>query len=268
MSLLSALKGKHSYLIAIPLLLVLLGAASNQAVLIANHGKFPVMLNERQVMEFQSRDVVAEAKIDVVRAVRASQDATEIADQRVDNKAIQADAAATERAAKATYQDYANVLSARDAGRWEKLQVYAAQTKVDANKAVAAEEKTETDANAVAPLPTNSSIAKSANAKKNFNILNTSVSKDDVAQGQFIDSVHSIMGPNSRLKAMADVFDLGNGIYSIGDFGIILGSYLWPFLTLFFLGLNALKFPSLKQVGYALLGLAVVRGIVEIASFV
>lgn len=34
------------YILAIPTLFVLLGAASNQAVLIANHDTFPVMLNK------------------------------------------------------------------------------------------------------------------------------------------------------------------------------------------------------------------------------
>ena len=47
MKILSFLKKSYSWLVLLPLLLVLVGAASNQAVLIANHGKFPVMLNEQ-----------------------------------------------------------------------------------------------------------------------------------------------------------------------------------------------------------------------------
>lgn len=47
--------------------------------------------------------------------------------------------------------------------------------------------------------------------------------------GQFIDQVHSVMGPNSRLKALADIFNLGIGIFSIGDFLILLGGWLWTF---------------------------------------
>lgn len=43
----------YSYLIFVPVLLFLLGAMSNQAVLIANWGKFPVMLNEREIREMQ-----------------------------------------------------------------------------------------------------------------------------------------------------------------------------------------------------------------------
>jgi len=33
------------YLLVIPVLLICLGITSNQAVLVANHGKFPVMMN-------------------------------------------------------------------------------------------------------------------------------------------------------------------------------------------------------------------------------
>lgn len=38
----------YLYLIIVPVLLVILGFCSNQAVLISNHGKFPVMLNEAE----------------------------------------------------------------------------------------------------------------------------------------------------------------------------------------------------------------------------
>lgn len=46
---LSFLRKTYLYVLAIPVLLIVLGAASNQAVLIANHGKFPVMLNAQKV---------------------------------------------------------------------------------------------------------------------------------------------------------------------------------------------------------------------------
>ena len=39
----------YKFLIIVPLLLIFCGSASNQAVLVANWGKFPVMLNEYQV---------------------------------------------------------------------------------------------------------------------------------------------------------------------------------------------------------------------------
>jgi len=44
------------YLIAVPVLLIGLGAASNQAVLITNHGKFPVLINEAQAEKYCPRD--------------------------------------------------------------------------------------------------------------------------------------------------------------------------------------------------------------------
>lgn len=42
---LSFLRKTYLYVLALPVLFIFLGAASNQAVLIANHGKFPVMVN-------------------------------------------------------------------------------------------------------------------------------------------------------------------------------------------------------------------------------
>ena len=46
-----------------------------------------------------------------------------------------------------------------------------------------------------------------------------------------IDYTHSRMGHNSHLRALADIWDLGN-IYSVGDGGIIFGSWLWNFAPL------------------------------------
>jgi len=170
-------KSTKSALIIVPLLLVLLGAASNQAVLIANHGKFPVMLNEQQVADFIKKQAQDEDKLAAKKA---------------------------------------------------------------------ADEKT-------------------AGEKKGFTIANTSVSKNELKNGQFLDSIHSVMGPNSHLKAMADVFDLGS-IYSVGDFGIILGEFLWPIGALLFLGINALKYPSIKPVGYGVIGLAALKGVIMLIS--
>ena len=39
------------YILAVPVLFTLLGAASNQVVLIANHDSFPVMLNDKKLRE-------------------------------------------------------------------------------------------------------------------------------------------------------------------------------------------------------------------------
>jgi len=43
-------------IIAVPLLLAFSGAASNQAVLVANWGKFPVMLNSAEIQKLQSSE--------------------------------------------------------------------------------------------------------------------------------------------------------------------------------------------------------------------
>jgi hypothetical protein len=48
-----------------------------------------------------------------------------------------------------------------------------------------------------------------------------------------LDDVHCVMTSQTHLNALADVFDLGN-IYSIGDFGLILGEYLWAFAPFLF----------------------------------
>ncbi len=39
------LRKTYLYILAIPIFLIILGASLNQAVMIANHGKFPVQLN-------------------------------------------------------------------------------------------------------------------------------------------------------------------------------------------------------------------------------
>jgi hypothetical protein len=63
------------------------------------------------------------------------------------------------------------------------------------------------------------------------NIMHTETAKDPDPNsctngGVFLDGVHTIMQPKDHLKFLADIFDLGS-IYSIGDFGIILGSWMW-----------------------------------------
>jgi hypothetical protein len=45
----------YAELIYIPVFLILLGAASNQVVLIANHDKFPVMVNAKKLEMFTAR---------------------------------------------------------------------------------------------------------------------------------------------------------------------------------------------------------------------
>jgi hypothetical protein len=51
------------YILAIPVLFTFLGAASNQAVLIANHDTFPVMVNDKKLAEM-SRSTDKEQSIE------------------------------------------------------------------------------------------------------------------------------------------------------------------------------------------------------------
>jgi len=134
------------YLVAIPILLVLLGAASNQAVLVANWGKFPVMVNEFQTAEM--RDVQ--------------------------------------------------------------------------KRACSPQEQ-----------------------REEFSSFDTEVSPACTAlkdNGQFVDEIHSFMGHNSRLKFLADYINLKDKIASPGDLLIALGSWLWSFTPIMWLGLVLRKF--------------------------
>lgn len=134
-------KFPYWYLIAIPVLMFVLGAASNQAVLIANHGKFPVMMNEAEVS---------------LACAPPSED----------------------------------------------------------------------------------------KESQKFSIFNSSV-PSCTKGGQFLDRTHSIMGPNSHLKALADIFDLGEAVFSLGDFSIMLGTFLLKFTPLAWLFLTIRKLASL-----------------------
>jgi hypothetical protein len=264
----SFLKSTYSWLILAPILLVLLGAASNQAVLIANHGKFPVMLNERQQEMFSSENDVEETRDNAERAIDAYRDAQDLADKDRVNQVLQIDAFDARKAARAAYQDNVDAVKYKQRGDFDKVHAAAVKSKADMEAAEAADDKAVKDSKV--PVSTNKqevsdAPAKKTDTKKDFTILNTSVGKDDI-QGQFLDSVHSVMGPNSHLKAMADIFDLGS-IYSIGDFGIILGMYFFPFLALLFIGLNLRKIESLKNVAYVVIGLSALLFAFELLSF-
>lgn len=133
-------KFPYWYLLAIPILLICMGVASNQAVLVANHGKFPVMLN-------------------------------------------------------ATWMD-------------KMCSLPVANT------------EDETYDREVARIPASS-------CKRG---------------GEMIDDVHSVMGPNSHLKVLADIFPVDReNIYSIGDGFIYLGSWLMSFAPIAWLALTIRK---------------------------
>lgn len=44
-----------------------------------------------------------------------------------------------------------------------------------------------------------------------------------------IDPVHCVMSKTTHLNLMADIFDLHDGIYSIGDFFVMFGEWLQAF---------------------------------------
>ena len=115
------------YILALPLLLTVLGAASNQAVLIANHDTFPVMLNDKK-----TEAMTVEQKSDA-SSIRMPQPAMEDVDGTV-----------------------------------------------------------------------------------------------------MLDDVHCVMTHKTHLNFLADIFDLKDGIYSVGDFGLMLGDWFWAFAPFIF----------------------------------
>ena len=115
------------YILALPLLLTVLGAASNQAVLIANHDTFPVMLNDKKISMMDERRAEQEIKF-------------------------------------------------------------------------------------VHPQP----------------------AMEDVDGTVMLDDVHCVMTHKTHLNFLADIFDLKDGIYSVGDFGLMLGDWFWAFAPFIF----------------------------------
>jgi hypothetical protein len=71
----SFLRKTSLYIFAIPVLLFGLGAASNQVVLQANHDRFPVLVNETKVREFNSEKVeLGPMSITVVKPANVDSD--------------------------------------------------------------------------------------------------------------------------------------------------------------------------------------------------
>ena len=58
--------------------------------------------------------------------------------------------------------------------------------------------------------------------------------------GDMIDRTHSVMGSNSHLKVLADIFPIGS-IYSIGDGLLALGEWLLTFCPFMWLALTIRK---------------------------
>jgi hypothetical protein len=49
-----------------------------------------------------------------------------------------------------------------------------------------------------------------------------------------IDEVHCVMTPNTHLNFLADIFDMKDAIYSIGDLSLMLGEWFWAFAPFVF----------------------------------
>lgn len=63
--------------------------------------------------------------------------------------------------------------------------------------------------------------------------------------GEMIDLKHSIMGPNSHLKVLSDIFLVGGRSLSIGDMLLDLGEWLFRFSSVLWLALTVRKLASL-----------------------
>ena len=50
----------------------------------------------------------------------------------------------------------------------------------------------------------------------------------------YLDDVHVEMTSHTHLNFLADIFDMKDAIYSIGDFMLILGDWLWAFAPFLF----------------------------------
>jgi hypothetical protein len=122
----SFLRRTSLYLLAIPVLFTFLGAASNQIVLIANHDRFPVMVNDKKL-----------------------------------------------------------------AGMTES--------------------KEDHSIHFVKPIP--------------------AFEADDAVM---LDDTHCSMTPHTHLNFLADIFDMKDAIYSIGDFMLMFGEWLWAFAPALF----------------------------------
>jgi hypothetical protein len=54
-------------------------------------------------------------------------------------------------------------------------------------------------------------------------------------QDGFLDDVHCVMTPETHLNLLADIFDLRDATYSIGDFMLMLSEWSFAFLPFVFL---------------------------------
>ena len=65
----------------------------------------------------------------------------------------------------------------------------------------------------------------------NFNKPQPAFETEDAVM---LDEVHCAMTSKTHLNALADIFDMKDAIYSIGDFMLMLGDWLWAFAPFVF----------------------------------
>lgn len=72
-------------------------------------------------------------------------------------------------------------------------------------------------------------------------MLNASKEAEVVAADGMIDDTHCLMTRQTHLNALADIFDLKDAIYSIGDFILMAGEWLSTFCFFVWLALAVKK---------------------------
>ena len=72
-----------------------------------------------------------------------------------------------------------------------------------------------------------------AQAQANYKELAAEAGIDPTLPAGMIDDTHCVMTDKTRLNWLADVFDFGS-IYSIGDFSLMLGEWLFGFAPFLF----------------------------------
>ena len=75
-----------------------------------------------------------------------------------------------------------------------------------------------------------------ARAQAHYKELAAEAGIDPTLPAGMIDDTHCVMTDKTRLNWLADVFDMKTAIYSIGDFSLMLGEWLFgfaPFLFVF-----------------------------------
>ena len=73
-----------------------------------------------------------------------------------------------------------------------------------------------------------------AQAQANYKELAAEAGIDPTLPAGMIDDTHCVMTDKTHLNFLADVFDMKTAIYSIGDFSLMLGEWLFGFAPFLF----------------------------------